>query len=88
MNKVVNGKIIPLTEEEIAQREADAIKAQEEQQLQSIKDDIDTHRKYLSDTDWYVIRKQENGTEIPHEVLTARDEARANIDNLRQQLGE
>ncbi len=32
--------------------------------------------KYLSETDWYVIRKSETGVEIPAEVLTNRASAR------------
>jgi hypothetical protein len=35
--------------------------------------------KFLADTDWLVIRKQENGTEIPQDILDARAEARAKI---------
>lgn len=32
--------------------------------------------KYLSDTDWYIIRFQETGVPIPQEVLDARAKAR------------
>lgn len=32
--------------------------------------------KYLSDTDWYIIRKNETGVEIPAEVTTNRAAAR------------
>lgn len=36
-------------------------------------------RKYLAETDWYVTRKNENGLEIPEEVMQKRAEARARI---------
>jgi len=86
MNKIVDGKIIPLTEEEITQRNADAIKAQEEQAIQIIKDGIDANLEYLSSTDWYVVRFSETGIVIPAEVATARAEARANINTLEGQI--
>lgn len=34
---------------------------------------------YLASTDWYVIRKQETGAEIPQDVLEQRAAARARI---------
>ena len=34
---------------------------------------------YLTETDWYVIRNQETGIDIPQDILTARAEARASI---------
>lgn len=34
---------------------------------------------YLASTDWYVIRKQETGTDIPEEILAKRQEARDSI---------
>lgn len=36
-------------------------------------------KQYLSDTDWYVIRFQETGTEIPRKILDARAKAREEI---------
>ena len=36
-------------------------------------------RAYLASTDWYVIRQQETGTEIPEEILTKRQESRDSI---------
>jgi len=35
--------------------------------------------KYLSDTDWYVIRYQETGEPIPQDILATRAEARNKI---------
>lgn len=37
----------------------------------------------LSSTDWYVIRKQETGKEIPAEVLSIRDWNRSEISRLK-----
>lgn len=37
--------------------------------------------KYLTDTDWYVIRKMETNVEIPAEVLSQRASARLLIVN-------
>ena len=34
---------------------------------------------YLASTDWYVIRKQETGAEIPVDILAKRQEARDSI---------
>jgi len=86
MQKLVNGALVDLTPEEISQREADAIKTQEEQATQTIKDQIDTNLKYLSYTDWYVVRFAETSVAIPTEVATIRAEARVAIDNLKAQL--
>ena len=35
--------------------------------------------QYLYDTDWYVIRKQENGKDIPEEILAKREDYRNKI---------
>lgn len=39
-------------------------------------------RKYLADTDWYVVRKTETGEAIPDDISTARQEARDSIQNI------
>lgn len=83
MQKIVNGKLVLLTVEEIAQREHDAIKAQNEKSLQSIQDEISMSKKYLLDTDWYYIRKLETGIHIPVNISIAREEARAKINLLK-----
>ena len=36
-------------------------------------------RAYLAETDWYVIRKQENGQTIPSDILNRREAARAAV---------
>jgi len=37
------------------------------------------NRRYLSDTDWYVVRLQETGKEIPEDIILKRQEARDSI---------
>lgn len=36
-------------------------------------------RRYLSDTDWYVVRKMETGVEIPQDILDKRAAARLSV---------
>ena len=86
MQKLVNGVLVDLTPEEISQREANALTAQAEQARQLIIDEIDANKKYLSDTDYYVVRFTETGVAIPTAVSTARTEARALINTLEGQL--
>ena len=38
---------------------------------------------YLTSTDWYAIRKADNGEDMPEEIRTARQEARDEISRLR-----
>jgi hypothetical protein len=62
------GEVSPLTNadnERIAQIEQDAINAE--------------NLAYLASTDWYIVRNQETGTEIPDEILTKRQQAREEI---------
>ena len=44
---------------------------------------IEELEQYLRDTDWYAIRKADNGEEMPEEIQTARQEARDEISRLR-----
>lgn len=46
---------------------------------EQIKINSQKSRKYLADTDWYVIRRTETGVEIPQEILDARAAARLSI---------
>ena len=39
-------------------------------------------RKYLADTDWYVTRFAETGKEIPDDIATKRQEARAKVKSI------
>ncbi|EGQ8456751.1 hypothetical protein K6U16_15175 [Vibrio parahaemolyticus] len=44
--------------------------------------DIDNdYRRYLAETDWYVIREQETGEAIPADVKANRAEARAAVQS-------
>lgn len=36
-------------------------------------------RKYLADTDWYVVRQIETGVAVPEEISQLRSEARAKV---------
>lgn len=38
--------------------------------------------QYLFQTDWYVIRSQDNGKDIPSDVKTKREEARERISEI------
>lgn len=87
MNKIVNGEIVPLTEEEITQREADATLAQQEQDRQARTDEMNVSLKYLSDTDWYVTRFIETSVAVPTQVSTDRALARTNVDAIKLELG-
>ena len=39
-------------------------------------------RKYLAETDWYVTRKAETGKDIPDDIATKRQEARAKVKSI------
>ena len=39
-------------------------------------------RAYLSSTDWYVIRLQETGQDVPEEILEARSQARFRVVDI------
>ena len=57
-------------------------------QIQELDDESATFRsnkdarKYLADTDWYVVRKTETGEAIPDDITTARQEARDRIQDI------
>jgi len=36
-------------------------------------------RRYLAETDWYVVRHQESGTEVPADILAERQAARNRV---------
>ena len=87
MNKIVNGKLVPLTAEELAQREIDSANALVEQTRQARVDEMNVSLEYLSDTDWYVTRLTETQVAIPTQVSTDRALARANVDAIKLELG-
>jgi hypothetical protein len=47
---------------------------------------IDQALKFLSDTDWMVIRQAETGVPVPQEILEQRAQARILISEKREQL--
>ena len=48
--------------------------------LEQLQEQINTEaREYLAETDWYVIRAQETGVEVPADILEARQAARDSI---------
>lgn len=44
--------------------------------------------KYLNDTDWYIVRKQETSVDIPEDILESRQAARVRISELREEMEE
>jgi hypothetical protein len=49
---------------------------------------IDKMERYLSETDWYVSRKEETNKAIPEDVLNTRAEYREKISDFRKRLEE
>lgn len=74
---LITPEMRPLTAEEEAAH-LNPVPTAEELQAQVNADS----RKYLLDTDWYVIRMQETGEPIPVEVSEARAAARRRIVTL------
>ena len=76
MGKIIlHNEIVMLTTEqrEEVNNYIDAVEVNAEAQL-----NLDS-RNYLVETDWYITRKAEIGTEIPMDILAKRAEARAAI---------
>jgi len=72
---ILNNEVIELTEAQQSEISAyiDTVEADEQAQL-----NLDS-AAYLSNTDWYVTRKAEQGAAIPMDVLTRRQAAREAI---------
>ena len=62
----VQGNLIPIDTDEMARLDAQW----------NIENAKEVAKQYLKDTDWYVSRKAEAGTEIPADVLALRQQAR------------
>ena len=62
--------------EGMTQEEADVLKKRQEDMNKAIE-----YRKYLAETDWYVMRKLETGQEIPPDVEAKRQEAHEFLSN-------
>ena len=68
---VVKGDLIPVDSDEAARLEAQW----------NIENAKEVAKQYLIDTDWYVSRKAEAGTEIPADILALRQQARVDASS-------
>lgn len=75
-----NYSLVDKTEEEIL---ADGLE-DEVSELYTKK--IQTLENYLAETDWYAIRKNETGKDIPEDISEAREQAREDISSMRISL--
>ena len=75
---IKTGKI---TQRELTPEELAAIPViTEEQKAREEQERINQEaRAYLAETDWYVIRAQETGVEVPVDILQKRQEARDRV---------
>lgn len=75
---IKTGKI---TQRELTPEELAAIPViTEEQKAREEQERINQEaRAYLAETDWYVIRAQETGVEVPADILQKRQEARDKV---------
>ena len=75
---IKTGKI---TQRELTPEELAAIPViTEEQKAREEQERINQEaRAYLAETDWYVIRAQETGVEVPADILQKRQEARDRV---------
>jgi len=86
MTKIINGIEIPMTADELLELEILKSKVLAEQAKQSILDDIQVNKDYLSSTDWEVTKALELGTVTSTAIATARAEARTDINRLEGTL--
>ena len=68
---VVKGDLIPVDSDEAARLDAQW----------NIENAKEVAKQYLIDTDWYVSRKAEAGTEIPADILALRQQARVDASS-------
>ena len=68
---VVKGDLIPVDSDEAARLDA-------QWNMEKAKE---VAKQYLIDTDWYVSRKAEAGTEIPADILALRQQARVDASS-------
>lgn len=59
---------------------------EEGKKLSSLHEKIINCKSYLRSTDWYIVRKYERGLSIPDDVVAKRQQARDEIDLLRDQM--
>jgi hypothetical protein len=69
--------LLPDGSVKITDKQAEKLKEPTSEQLQEAANSAAL--AYLSQTDWYVVRKTETGVEIPADILAKRQEARDSI---------
>jgi len=79
---MLNGQIIPMTPEQVQEVGAFLANIEPSPELSIKVAENYRNRKFLADTDWYVIRKMETGVEIPQDITQARATARAAIHTI------
>ena len=62
-----------------------------EKSLSELKEQAITNFKHrigseLAKTDWYIIRKADNGTEVPQEIVEAREDLRVTSDTVESEI--
>ena len=60
-----------------------SLEALKEQEITNFKDRVNSK---LKQTDWYIIRKNDNGEEIPGEIQEARQELRNTSDTVENEI--
>lgn len=83
--KLVDGQRKELTDEEIKQIESRKPELSEVQ-TQCIQEIKNRAYEVLSETDWYITRKQETGEAIPQDVLDHRSQVRSDSDAFEQDV--
>ena len=63
-------------------------KSEKEKQLEEYQAELAEKEQWLASTDWYCVRYIDNGTPIPEDVKSKRQEARESIDILREKIAE
>lgn len=59
---------------------------EKQKQINQLQGQVLDHKSLLFATDYVVVRNQETGQPIPEDVLTDRATARANINELEEQI--
>lgn len=70
---------LPAGSRQISDEEADQVRADQKAKTDPQIEINAEARYYLASTDWYVIRQQETGQEVPADVLEQRQKARDSI---------
>ena len=76
---LADGTVVDMTEAQIAEVSAYLETVQEDPALTAALRANDSSLRYLSTTDWYVVRLMETGVPIPADITAARAIARSSI---------